>query len=285
MHAGPVMTGPIGLVAGLGQLPIQVAEGAVASGRGVYVARLKGFEEPALASYPGSVVGLGELGKLIKTFKAEGCRDVVFAGNVSRPDFSAVKVDWRGAKLLPRVLKVAREGDDALLRLILSELEAEGFSILGADEVAAHLLAPEGLLTGPQPTPGNLDDIKYARRVAEEMGKLDIGQGCVVCDGLVLAVEAQEGTDAMLERCAQLPANLRGTPEAPRGVLVKVPKPIQTRKIDLPTVGVATLEGLKRAGLAGVAVEAGGALLVDRQAIVSFGQAHGIFVIGLKPAP
>ncbi|MEO0786744.1 MAG: UDP-2,3-diacylglucosamine diphosphatase LpxI, partial [Pseudomonadota bacterium] len=221
----------------------------------------------------------------IKTFKAEGCRDVVFAGNVSRPDFSAVKVDWRGAKLLPRVLKVAREGDDALLRLILSELEAEGFSILGADEVAAHLLAPEGLLTGPQPTPGNLDDIKHARRVAEEMGKLDIGQGCVVCDGLVLAVEAQEGTDAMLERCAQLPANLRGTPEAPRGVLVKVPKPIQTRKIDLPTVGVATLEGLKRAGLAGVAVEAGGALLVDRQAIVSFGQAHGIFVIGLKPAP
>ncbi|MEL6754477.1 MAG: UDP-2,3-diacylglucosamine diphosphatase LpxI [Pseudomonadota bacterium] len=279
------MTGPIGLVAGLGQLPIQVAEGAVASGRGVYVARLKGFEEPALAPYPGSVVGLGELGKLIKTFKAEGCRDVVFAGNVSRPDFSAVKVDWRGAKLLPRVLKVAREGDDALLRLILSELEAEGFSILGADEVAAHLLAPEGLHTGPQPTPGNLGDIKHARRVAEEMGKLDIGQGCVVCDGLVLAVEAQEGTDAMLERCAQLPANLRGTPEAPRGVLVKVPKPIQTRKIDLPTVGVATLEGLKRAGLAGVAVEAGGALLVDRQAIVSFGQAHGIFVIGLKPAP
>jgi UDP-2,3-diacylglucosamine hydrolase len=277
------MSGPIGLVAGRGELPAQVAEGARASGRGVFVARLKGFEEPGLEHYPGTVIGLGELGKLIRTFKAEGCRDVVFAGIVARPDFSALKVDWRGAKLLPRVLKVAREGDDALLRLILSELEGEGFSILGADEVARHLLAGEGLIAGVDPDETAIADIERARQIAVEIGRLDVGQGCVVCNGLVLAVEAQEGTDAMLARCAELPEPLRGSPDAPRGVLVKVPKPIQTRKIDLPTLGLATLEGVQRAGLAGVAVEAGGALVIGREDVDAFARRHGLFVLGLPP--
>lgn len=275
------MTGPIGLVAGRGQLPVHVAEGAVASGQGVFVARLKGFEEPALERFPGTTVGLGELGKLIKQFRAEGCEDIVFAGLVSRPDFSALKVDWRGAKLLPKVLKVAREGDDALLRLILSELEAEGFTIRGAEDVASHLLAKEGLIAGKSPTGLALDDIERGAYVASEIGRLDIGQGCVVCDGLVLAVEAQEGTDAMLERCARLAPEVRGSPDAPRGVLVKVPKPIQTRKIDLPTIGFETLDGLAKAGLAGVAVEAGGALIIDRDRIGPFADKNGLFVIGL----
>lgn len=276
------MSGPIGLVAGRGQLPVHVAEGAIASGQGVFVARLKGFEEPALDRFPGTTVGLGELGKLIKTFRAEGCEDIVFAGLVSRPDFTALKVDWRGAKLLPRVLKVAREGDDALLRLILSELEEEGFTIRGAEDIASHLLAGEGLIAGKAPEGSTLDDIARARNVALEIGRLDIGQGCVVCDGLVLAVEAQEGTDAMLERCASLAPELRGSPEAPRGVLVKVPKPIQTRKIDLPTIGLATLQGLKRSGLAGVAVEARGALVIDRDEIGAFAIENGLFVLGLS---
>ncbi|MEL6569134.1 MAG: UDP-2,3-diacylglucosamine diphosphatase LpxI [Pseudomonadota bacterium] len=279
------MSGPIGLVAGRGQLPVQVAQGAIASGRGVFVARLKGFEEPELAPFPGTVIGLGELGKLIKTLKAEGCKDVVFAGMVSRPDFSALKVDWRGAKLLPKVLKVAREGDDALLRLILSELEFEGFSVLGADDIAQHLLAEEGLIAGLMPVENSLVDVQRARDVAREIGKLDIGQGCIVCDGLVLAVEAQEGTDAMLARCASLPAELRGSAETPRGVLVKVPKPIQTRKIDLPTIGLATLRGVQAAGLAGVAVEAGGALIIDRDEVSKFADQHGLFVLGLPALP
>ncbi|MEO0816769.1 MAG: UDP-2,3-diacylglucosamine diphosphatase LpxI [Pseudomonadota bacterium] len=279
------MSGPIGLVAGRGQLPVQVAQGAIASGRGVFVARLKGFEEPELESFPGTVIGLGELGKLIKTLKAEGCRDVVFAGMVSRPDFSALKVDWRGAKLLPKVLKVAREGDDALLRLILSELESEGFSVRGADDIAQHLLAEEGLIAGVMPVKNGLADVQRAREVAREIGKLDIGQGCIVCDGLVLAVEAQEGTDAMLARCAGLPAELRGSTEAPRGVLVKVPKPIQTRKIDLPTIGLSTLKGIQAAGLAGVAVEAGGALIIDRDEVSKFADQHGLFVLGLPALP
>lgn len=276
------MSGPIGLVAGLGTLPVRVAEGAVASGQGVYVVRLKGFEEPALESYPGESVGIGEFGKLVKAMKTAGCQDIVFAGNVSRPDFSAMKVDFRGARLLPKVLAAARHGDDALLRVILSELEGEGFTIRGAEEIASHLLAPAGVLAGPEPDAAILADVDRACEVAREIGRLDIGQGCVVCDGLVLAVEAQEGTDAMLARCASLDPVLRGTAEAPRGVLVKLPKPIQERKVDLPTIGVATVEGASRAGLAGIAFEAGGALIIDQDAVVSAATAAGIFLLGLE---
>jgi DUF1009 family protein len=276
------MSGPIGLVAGLGTLPVRVAEGAVASGRGVYIVRLKGFEEPALEGYPHSSVGLGEFGKLVKTFREAGCQDIVFAGNVSRPDFSALKLDFRGARLLPKVLSAARQGDDALLRVILTELEGEGFTIRGAEEIAAHLLGPVGLVAGPAPDEAMQADIERAVHVAREIGRLDIGQGCVVCDGLVLAVEAQEGTDAMLARCAGLDPSLRGTPGALRGVLVKVPKPIQERKIDLPTIGVATVEGVHRAGLAGIAYEAGGALLVDREALEAAANTVGVFLLGLE---
>ncbi|MCI4646323.1 MAG: UDP-2,3-diacylglucosamine diphosphatase LpxI [Hyphomonadaceae bacterium] len=277
------MPGPIGLVAGLGMLPVRVAEGALASGREVFVIRLKGFEEPALQDYPGDTVGLGEFGKLIKTLNGAGCRDIVFAGNVSRPDFSALKLDFRGARLLPKVLSAARQGDDALLQTILKELEAEGFTIRGADEIAGHLLAPSGLLAGPEPDEAARRDIERAAHVAREIGRLDVGQGCIVCDGLVLAVEAQEGTDRMLARCAELDLTLRGTPESPRGVLVKIPKPIQDRKIDLPTLGVATVEGVQRAGLAGIAFEAGGALIVDRIAVESTANEAGIFLFGLEP--
>jgi DUF1009 family protein len=277
------MNSPLGLIAGRGELPVKVREAALAGGREVFVVRLKGFEEPALADAPGTSVGLGEVGKLIKLLRAAGCKELVFAGNVSRPDFSALKLDWRGTRLLPRVLSAARQGDDALLQLLMGVFRDEGFILRGADDIATALLAEAGLIAGPQPTSSQIADIQRGHAVAREIGRLDIGQGCVVCDGLVLAVEAQEGTDVMLARVAELPAPLRGTPEAPRGVLVKAPKPIQDRRIDLPTVGVKTLEGLWRAGLAGLAIERGGALLIEREAIVDYADAHALFVFAVEP--
>lgn len=279
------MTSPLGLIAGTGDLPVRVYEAARASQRDVVVARLKGFEEPRLADAPGEVVGLGEVGKLIKLLRAGGCEDIVFAGKVTRPDFSALKLDWRGAKLLPKVLSAARRGDDALLQLLMGVFVAEGFRVVGADEVAGGLVVPAGIIAGRAPSDTEMADIVRAYEVAREIGRLDIGQGCVVCDGLVLAVEAQEGTDRMLARCAELPHMLRGSLAAPRGVLVKAPKPIQDRKIDLPTVGLATLKGVRAAGLAGIAVETGGALLLDKPAIEAFAAQEQIFVFGLEPAP
>lgn len=271
---------PLGIIAGLGRLPVQVVEAAGARGQPVYVLRLKGFEEPALSAYPGQSVGIAELGKTFKALHQAGCQQVCFAGIVKRPDFSALKPDLKGMSLLPKAIAAARKGDDALLSFMVGIFEAEGFEIIGADEAAGNLTASDGLLAGPQPSEDQFKDLAKAAKVALEIGRLDIGQGAIVADGLVLCVEAQEGTDAMLKRCQTLPAEIRGSETARKGVLVKRPKPQQERRIDLPTIGVPTIEGAAAAGLAGIAFEAGGALLVDAEAVKARADALHVFLYG-----
>ena len=271
---------PLGLIAGLGELPVQVAAAAVARGQGVYVLRLKGFVEPQLDSYDGEIVGVAEIGKIFKAFRKAGCEDVCFAGIVKRPDFRTLKPDLKGVSLLPKVLNAARKGDDALLRTLVETFESEGFSVIGADEAAGNLRASAGLIAGPDSVADHMDDLRKAAQIASESGRLDIGQGAIVCDGLVLCVEAQEGTDKMLRRCAELDAELLGTPTNRRGVLVKRPKPIQERRIDLPAIGVKTVEGAAAAGLAGIGFEADGALLLDEASVRAKADELGLFLYG-----
>jgi UDP-2,3-diacylglucosamine hydrolase len=274
---------PLGIIAGLGDLPLAIAENAVETGQGAYVLRLKGFEDPALEKFPGDIVGIGEVGGILKKLKAAGCEEVVFAGIVKRPDFGNLKLDVKGVSLLPKVLSAAKKGDDALLRILVAEFEKQGFKVLGSHEVHKQLLAPAGVIAGQRPTDEQMHDIEHAARVASATGALDIGQGAVVCDGLVLAVEAQEGTDAMLDRCASLPEEIRGTSAHRNGVLVKRPKPQQELRIDLPTTGVSTVEKVAAAGLAGLAVEAGGALLLNRPRMIERAEELGVFIYGFSP--
>lgn len=277
------MSKPLGIISGLGDLPVSIAENCVAAGRDVYVVRLKGFEEPKLEQYPGDVVGLGELGKLFKLLGEANCKQVTFAGIVKRPNFKDLKVDLTGAKLLPKVISAARKGDDALLSLMVSEFERNGFEVIGSDEVHEGLLVEQGCLTDARPNENDLVDIQKAVDVAGELGRLDIGQGCIVVSGLVLCVEAQEGTDAMLDRCIILPKELKGTNEQRAGVLLKRPKPNQERRIDLPTAGISTLEKAAAANLAGIALEAGGALLLDRDSVIARANELGVFIYGFSP--
>ncbi|ENZ83668.1 MULTISPECIES: LpxI family protein [Caulobacter] len=273
----------LGLIAGGGDLPVELAARCEAAGRAFAVMRLKSFADPVLARYPGVEVGIGEFGKVFKALRAEGCEVVCFAGQVSRPDFSAMMPDGRGLKVLPSLIVAARKGDDALLRRVLDEFEKEGFEIEGAHEVNGEMTLPRGRLGKISPDEAHMADIDKALHVARESGRLDIGQGAVVCDGLVLAVEAQEGTDAMLRRVAELPLAIRGSAERPKGVLAKAPKPIQETKVDLPTIGVATLQRAARAGLAGVVGEAGRLLVVDRAAVIACADELGLFVLGVDP--
>ena len=273
----------LGLIAGGGSLPVEIAEHCEKAGRDLFVVRLKGFAGPELASFPGAEIGLAELGKCIATLKRAGCQAVCLAGNVSRPDFAALKPDLRGLALLPSAVVAARKGDDALLRLLVAEFEKEGFTVEGAHEVMNDLRLPVGALGRHHPSDTALADVERALEVARAIGRLDIGQGAVVCDGLVLAVEAQEGTDAMLARAAGLPEALRGRPGAPRGVLAKAPKPIQETRVDMPTVGLATVRGAARAGLAGIVGEAGRLLVLDREAMVAEADALGVFILGVEP--
>jgi UDP-2,3-diacylglucosamine hydrolase len=270
----------LGLIAGGGDLPVRLAEHCRDGALPLHVSRISAMSDPRLRAFAGSEAPIASIGERIKALKADGVDAVVFAGLVKRPDFATLKPDLRGALALPRLIAEARKGDDALLRAVLQEFEKEGFQIVGADEVLEDLLATEGLIAARAPTESEQGDIAVAARIAAAMGALDIGQGAVVCDGLVLAVEAQEGTDAMLTRVAHLPADIRGSREARRGVLCKRAKPIQERRVDLPTVGLKTVDGVARAGLAGIAVEAGGALIIDRPAVVAAADEAGLFLVG-----
>ncbi|NDC60194.1 MAG: DUF1009 domain-containing protein, partial [Alphaproteobacteria bacterium] len=242
------MTSPLGIVAGAGDLPVRIAAECVRAGRTVFVARIAGLADQALMAYPGADFGLGEMGARFKALKAAGCEEVVFAGLVKRPDFKSLKLDARAALMLPKVLAAAQKGDDALLRVLVEECEKEGFRVRGAEEVAHALAARSGVLGRHAPDAAARADIAKGAAVAAALGRWDVAQGAVVCDGLVLALEAAEGTDAMLARVAVLPEAIRGTAQARRGVLVKRAKPIQDRRIDLPTIGRATIEAAAIAG-------------------------------------
>ncbi|MBI1338719.1 DUF1009 domain-containing protein [bacterium] len=274
----------LGVIAGGGDLPHRVAASARASGRPVFVLGVTGFvSSDLLAEFDAAEASIGEVGKQIKLLRDAGCVDVVFAGAVKRPDFSALKLDLHGARLLPSVISAAGKGDDALLRVLVQTFEREGFRVIGADEVMGGLLVESGVMGRIAPSKTDWVDIRKAAEVAAMIGAYDIGQGAVSCRGLVLAVEAQEGTDAMLQRCATLPAAIRGDAGARAGVLVKRPKPQQERRIDLPTIGEQTIELAALAGLAGVAVEASATIIVRREAVIAAADRLGVFIYGFEP--
>lgn len=275
----------LAIVAGGGDLPRHVAEQARRSGRNPFVVGLKGFvEQQLLADFGGPELSVGELGRLIQLMKKEGCEEMVFAGSLKRPDFGSLKLDLKGVQSLPKILAAAKKGDDALLRAVMDVFADAGFRIIGAEDVLDDLRVTAGPLGTVSPTAEHWPDIRRAAEVAKMSGSLEIGQGAISCAGLILAVEAQEGTDRMLARIPDLIEEIRGTPAVRRGVLVKRPKPQQELRIDLPTIGVTTVEGAAKAGLAGIAVQAGAALVVDREAVAAAANAAGIFIYGFTEA-
>lgn len=274
----------LGIIAAGGELPVALAEHCAAVGKAYFVARVSPYASAALDAHPGATNDLGEMGARIAALKNAGCDALVFVGQAPRPDFRAMQFDEGGRAMAPALAAAAAEGDDALLRALLQEHARAGFAILGAEQVMADLLAPAGPLGAHQPSAEDFTDIALAAKAASTLGALDIGQAVVVCAGLVLGVEAQEGTDQLLARIGDLPANVRGAENARRGVLLKRPKPIQDRRVDLPVVGLRTIEGAARVGLAGIAVEAGGVLLVRRDDLIAAADGLGLFVYGFTPA-
>ncbi len=223
---------------------------------------------------------MGEIGKIMRTLKAEDCDAVVFAGTVRRPNFSALKADWRGAALMPKVIAAAAKGDGALLGVLVETVEAEGFLVIGAEEAMQGLEAPAGALGVHQPDENDFRDMRKAAAVIAALGSFDVGQAAIVANGLVIAIEAAEGTDGVLRRCAELHDDVKGGARA--GVLVKRPKPGQELRIDLPVIGPETIRQAEKAGLNGIAVEAGAALIIDRDVVIESADAVGLFVYGFS---
>jgi len=276
------IAGALGIIAGGGELPRAIAMSARAAGRPVFVLALAGMTGEWAGGFPSETVALGELGRAFKAFKAHDCSDITLAGKVQRPKFSEIKLDAKAVLAAPRVIAAALRGDDALLRAVVDMFEREGLRVIGAAEAAPDLIAKVGVMGRVKPNAENESDAAQAFRIARAMGEFDVGQAAIVCAGLPLAVEAAEGTDATIARVAALPEHFRGSKSKPRGVLVKAPKPIQDRKTDLPVVGVETVRNAHAVALAGIAVEAGGALIVDRDAVVAEADRLGLFLMGVR---
>jgi DUF1009 family protein len=273
----------IGLIAGGGDLPKHVVQAAKHDGHDVTVIALDGFAD--VSDFMGSQsLGIAEFGKMTKALKKAKATHVCFAGIVKRPDFKKLKPDLKAMFHIGGAVKAAKQGDDALMRYLLELFEKEGFQVIAPQYVCKSLLLPEGILGAVPLTEQYKEDAKLACEIASKIGALDIGQGAVVCQGVVLAVEAQEGTDAMLRRVAELPAEIRGTPNARKGVLAKMVKPTQETRVDLPTIGPATLEIVAAAGLAGIVAEGGRAFIIDRDEVITLANASGIFIAGLPSA-
>lgn len=272
------MTGwnKLGIIAGGGALPLQIVQACQQKETPFHLIRLAGFADDALKELPGADIALGEFGGLLRELKENACDAAVMAGIVKRPDFAKLKLDWTAAMRLPKLLAAAARGDGALLNLLVAELEADGVAIIGAEEAVEGLAAPAGALGAHAPRQDDFADIRKAASVIAALDPYDVGQAAVVARGLVLAIEAAEGTDAMLERCAMLPDAVRG------GVLVKRPKPSQDRRVDLPVIGSDTIRRAQAAGLSGVAVESGRALVMDRAEAIRLADAAGLFVYGYK---
>jgi len=268
----------LGIIAGGGPFPGRVAAAAHAAGRGVFVVGLEGYADPSvIAPWPHAMARLGAAGRILSLLRGQGCRDLVLVGPVTRPSILEMRPDGEGARMLARIGRAAFSGDDGLLAAVVRVLAEEGFSVLGAHEILTEALGPAGLLTRVAPDAQALADIDRAVTVTRALGAVDVGQGCVVQQGIVLCVEAIEGTDAMLARAAGLRR------EGPGGVLVKLVKPGQDRRADLPTIGPRTITAAAAAGLRGVAFEAGGTLMTDRGGTVAAADEAGLFVIGLDP--
>lgn len=267
----------IGLIAGGGSLPHEVVKDAQAQGYGIYVAALKSFVEPSEFDVPSDAFGFVEFRALIKRFKKEKCTHVTFAGNVARPDFSTIKPSIRDLPLLAKVAAAATKGDDGLLKFMVSLFEKEGFEILAPQDICGSSLMEAGVLGKVKPTAIHKDDIEKAMHIAMLIGSADIGQGAVVNKGLVLSVEAQEGTDKMLERVAMLPPEIRG------GVLAKCLKPEQEERVDMPTIGPKTVELVAKAGMDGIVLVAGKAFVMNRAEVRALADKHSIFIYGAEP--
>jgi DUF1009 family protein len=276
------ISSPIGLIAAGGVMPFAVADSLVARGLDPVVFALKGACDPVrVARFRHHWISVGQVGRAVKLFRSENCRDLVFIGTLVRPALSEIRLDWGTLRVLGRVWAAFRGGDDHLLSGIGRILEQDGFRMVGIRDVAPDLLMPDGCITQVTPDQSAAADIARGRDVLQALSPFDIGQAAIVIDGHVVGVEDIEGTDGLLARVARLRSEGRIRAKAVRGVLVKAPKSGQDLRFDLPTIGPQTIEGAAAARLAGIAIVAGNTIVVEPQAMIEAADAAGLFVTGL----
>jgi DUF1009 family protein len=269
---------PLGILAAAGPLPIQLAEAGSRRGRPIHIVAIDGFAGDDVARFPHERVSIGQLGRMIASFRRAGVREIAIAGAMQRPNLVGLRVDLGFVRNLPTVLALTRGGDDSVLRRVVRFFEGHGFKVIGASEVAPDLLAPAGPMAQRIQSAANEEAIRRAAELIADLGRFDIGQGVVAGAEGIVSVEGLRGTDAMLRDLG--PGGIADG-RARSGVLVKLAKPGQEMRIDLPTIGPETVRGAAAAGLAGIAVGAGAAIVLERQHMVEAADGAGLFITGL----
>ncbi len=264
----------LGIIAGGGGLPRHLAEKCRLERRPVFLVLLEEQADVGLANdFPSALLRIGAAGKIVKTMKSQKVVDLVFAGHVLKPTYTQLRPDlWSTSFLLKN--KVFNSGDNRLLSALIKALEDEGFNVVGADDLDPNLLCEEACITKYSPNSAFIKDINTGISAAMDLGSKDIGQAVVCSGGEIIAREDRSGTDALL---AKLPSS-----QSFGGVLIKCAKPGQERRVDLPSIGPDTITALSRAGLSGIAVSAGEALVLERAKTIAAADSAGIFIIGVN---
>ncbi|MBE7637564.1 UDP-2,3-diacylglucosamine diphosphatase LpxI [Sneathiella sp. P13V-1] len=267
----------IGIIAGRGDLPLSLASSLEKRGLSFHFLLVEGEADPnRYSGFPHDIVPIAKVGKFLKALKKSGCTAVTLAGPVSRPNFSKLIPDFEGAKLIARIGGALSKGDDGLLSAVTNYIEEKGYHVLGAHELEEELTISSGPLNDIIPSSDQLGDIEKGSVICRQIGALDIGQAIVIRKGYVLAVEAAEGTEKLLNRCEDL------SWESQAGVLVKLPKPGQNLKADMPTVGLDTLQQMKSANLSGLVIEAGNTIILDREEFLKKANTLGLFIYAIE---
>jgi UDP-2,3-diacylglucosamine hydrolase len=274
---------PLAIICGGGSFPGAIADAVARRGRRPVMFGIRGWADAAVIErYAHYWIAIGQAGRFFRLAKAENCREVLFIGTLLRPPITQLRLDWQTIRLMPRVARAFRGGDDKLLSGIAGVAESGGLRVVGVKDVAPEVFAPEGVLGRRQPSERDKADIARALSVIAALGPFDVGQAVIVADNNVLAIEAAEGTDNLLNRIAELRRLGRVTAAPGTGVLVKAPKPGQDRRFDLPSIGPRTIENIARAGLAGLAVAAGSTMIAEADQTIAAADRERIFLVGVR---
>ncbi|MBL0941843.1 MAG: UDP-2,3-diacylglucosamine diphosphatase LpxI [Alphaproteobacteria bacterium] len=267
----------LGIIAGGRDLPLELIERCRGIGRPHFVLAFKGQTDPAtVKDTEHAWVHIGAVGQALNHLRRAGVEELVMVGPLRRPSWTELRPDAKGALWVARLTR-GGFGDDSLLRIITEELEKEGFKVVGVESLMGEdFLALSGVMGTIEPDVLARQDIKRGVEVALALGKVDVGQAVIIQQGMVLGVEGLEGTDGLIERCQALAR------PGPGGILVKIAKPGQERRVDLPTMGPDTIERAIQAGLRGIAVEAGSVQILHHQHMLEKANQAGIFIIGVN---
>lgn len=276
----PAKSEALAIIAGTGVLPKLIAEDCARSGRAYRVVQFEGVDLDWTDGHPVIPALFEKPGRLLSDLRKAECRQVTMAGGMKRPRLRPFRFDLKGLRLAPIFFAAIKSSDDDTLRIVSGIFEAEGHQVVAPHELLTGLLAEEGVLSKAQPSAEDRQDAARAEAIVQALGEVDVGQGAVVAQGICLATESIQGTDEMLRFVARTGASFRPDPDGAKGVLLKAPKPGQDWRVDLPAIGPETLRRAHEAGLAGVAVQAGGVLILGREETVAAADELGLFLWG-----